>query len=228
MKPFKVFVTIFFLSLIVLAFAPTMSAQRWDKKTIVKFSAPVEIPGVGAQILPAGTYVFKLVDSLSDRNIVQVWNEDETHVYATILAIPNYRLTPTEKTVMTFREKAAGEPEAVRAWFYPGDNSGQEFVYPKKRATELARITRQPVLEMPEERAADIIAPMKPSEQAPEALKEAPIKAITPKGEEIEIAQAMPPKTLPKTSTLLPLLGVMGLMSLALGFALSPMLKRIE
>src|SRR4029079_12606649 len=70
-------------------------AQSWDKKTTVTFSAPFEIPGVDAQVLPAGTYVFKLLDSASDRHIVQIFNKDETHLYSTILAIPNYRLTPT-------------------------------------------------------------------------------------------------------------------------------------
>ena len=121
-------------TLVALAVPCTVNADTWDKKTIVTFSQPVEIPGVGAHVLPAGRYLFKLMDSLSDRNIVQIFNEDQTHVYATILAIPNYRLRATDKTVMTFRERAAGSPEALRAWFYPGANWGQEFVYPKKRA----------------------------------------------------------------------------------------------
>ena len=231
MNRFKVMATIFCVSIVVLALSPAVKAQRWDKKTNVTFSAPVEIPGVGAQVLPAGKYVFKLVDSLSDRNIVQVWNEDETHVFATILAIPNYRLKATDKTVMTFRERAAGSPEAIRAWFYPGDNSGQEFVYPKRRAIELARITMQTVLSMPEERAQDIVAPVKSADEPPVvALKEAPIKAVTPRGEEVEVAQVIPPKgivqTLPKTASNLPLLGLMGLLALGSGFALSLISKR--
>jgi hypothetical protein len=72
------------------------SADDWNKRTTVTFSAPVEVPGAGAQILPAGTYLFKLLDSQSDRNIVQIFNEDGTHVYTTILAIPNYRLRATD------------------------------------------------------------------------------------------------------------------------------------
>jgi hypothetical protein len=67
-------------------------------------------------------------------------------VYTTILAIPNYRMKATDKTVMTFGERAAGEPQAIRAWFYPGRQWGEEFVYPKYRAVELAKITHQPVL----------------------------------------------------------------------------------
>jgi hypothetical protein len=70
-------------------------------------------------------------------------------------------LQATDKTVMTFGERAAGEPQTIRAWFYPGDNSGQEFVYPKKRAVELAKITNQPVLYIPDEVAPNILAPVK-------------------------------------------------------------------
>src|SRR5688572_23974021 len=114
-------------------FSQNASAQPWNKRTSVTFSGPVEIPGVDAQVLPAGTYVFRLLDSLSDRHIVQVFNSDESHIFATILAIPNYRLQATDKTVITFSERAAGQPQAIRAWFYPGDNWGQEFVYPKRQ-----------------------------------------------------------------------------------------------
>src|SRR5437762_13475261 len=126
---------------------PSASADETNNKTSITFNAPVEVPGVGAQVLPAGTYVFKIMDSLSDRHIVQIFNQDETHVYTTILAIPNYRLRATDKTVMTFKERAQGEPEAIRAWFYPGSQSGEEFVYPKAKALELAKIANEPVLE---------------------------------------------------------------------------------
>src|SRR3954466_2503594 len=108
--------SIAFCVLVACAFlVPTAAADEWNKQTKVTFSAPVEVPGVNAQVLPAGTYVFKLLDSLSDRHIVQIFNKDETKVYSTILAIPNYRLKATDKTVMTFAERAAGEPQAIRA-----------------------------------------------------------------------------------------------------------------
>src|SRR5438105_10344134 len=107
-------------------FATGASADDWNRKTVITFSAPVEVPGVGAQVLPAGTYVFKILDSLSDRHIVQIFNKAETHVFTTILAIPNYRLKTTDKTVITFKERAEGEPQALRAWFYPGREWGEE------------------------------------------------------------------------------------------------------
>jgi LPXTG-motif cell wall-anchored protein len=214
---FRVMGMIFCLSLVALTFLPNAKADEWNKKTTVTFSEPVEVPGVGAQTLPAGTYVFKLVDSAADRNIVQISNEAEDHVFTTILAIPNYRLRSTDKTVMTFRERAEGQPEAIRAWFYPGHQWGEEFVYPKYRAAELAKVTNEPVLATPEE----------PTEVA--ALKEAPVEAVTPTGEEVPVAQVVeaPPvetasaaETMPKTASEMPLLALIGMLSLGAGFTL--------
>src|SRR6202171_2989842 len=130
-------------------FLPGARADDWNRKTVMTFSGPVEIPGVhlaGWGVLPAGTYVFKILDSQSDRHIVQIFSKDETTISAQILAIPNYRLKATDKTVITFRESPAGEPEALRAWFYPGRNWGEEFVYPKMKAIEIAKTTNVAVL----------------------------------------------------------------------------------
>jgi len=116
---------VFGVALLGAMFSPGARADDWNRKTTMTFSGPVEIPGVhlkGWGVLPAGTYVFKILDSQSDRHIVQIFNQDETIIYATILAIPNYRLQSTDKTVLTFRERPSGQPEALRAWFYPGRN----------------------------------------------------------------------------------------------------------
>jgi len=228
MNRFKLMITMMFLSLVALAVSPAVKADEHDKKTILTFSQTIEVPGVGQQFLPAGTYVFKIVDSLSDRDIVQITSKDGNHVFATILAVANYRLKPTSKTVMTFRERASGQPEAVRAWFYPGNTFGEEFVYPKARAIEIAKVAQQPVLAMPTELAPEIVK----SEPPTQALRAAPIVAVTPKGEEVEVAQVIPPKTelaqaeLPKTASSLPLLGLMGLLAIGSGFALSLISKR--
>lgn len=204
----------------------TAAAQVWDKKTTVTFSAPIEIPGIGDRFLPAGTYVFRLLDSLSDRNVVQIFNKDESHLYATILAIPNYRLKATDKTVMPFAERRAGAPQAIRAWFYPGDNFGQEFVYPKMRAVELAKETNQPIIYIPEEVAPEIVAPVTAKTEPPVvALEEAPLAAVEPTGKEVAVAEvAVPPPTqtasLPTTASNLPLLALIGLLSLGVAFSL--------
>ena len=220
---FRVVVTIFCLSLVALAFLPSAKADDWNRKTTVTFTAPVEVPGVGAQTLPAGTYVFKILDSPSDRHIVQIFNQAEDHVYTTILAIPNYRLRATDKTVMTFKERAEGEPEAIRAWFYPGHQWGEEFVYPKSRAIELAKIVNEPVLATPVELPAPV-----------ETLKTAPIVAVQPTGEEVAVTEVVetppaevaaaetpaPTATLPQTASPLPLVGLIGLLSLGAGLTL--------
>ena len=107
-------------------FSPTTNADQWDKKTYVTFSDSVEIPG---QILPAGTYVFKLLNSNSERHIVQIFTEDQSQLTATVAAIPVQRPDPRGHTTITFDERPGNSPMALHAWFYPGDTIGQEFVY---------------------------------------------------------------------------------------------------
>ena len=106
--------------------APGARADQWDKKTIVTFGDAVEIPG---QVLPAGTYVFKLADTLADRHIVQIWNAEETQIFATIRTIPNTHFGPPDKTIFEFDERSGDSPMALKMWFYPGDSTGQEFIY---------------------------------------------------------------------------------------------------
>src|ERR1700684_3440247 len=163
------------------------AADDFDQKTVFTFSGPVEVPG---QVLPAGTYVFKLADSTSDRNIVQVFNKDENHLYGTFLAIPDYRLQPADKTIITFEERPAGSPEAVKAWFYPGENYGRDFVYPKPKATALAKANNTPAPSMPAEFAANTIKPAATA-TTPHivAMSQAPLKAQKPTEEEVEIAE---------------------------------------
>jgi hypothetical protein len=114
----------------ILTVAPNVRADGWNKETIVTFSRPVEVPG---EVLSPGTYVLRLADSQSDRQIVQIFTEDRRRLVATILATPDYRLVATETPVISFEERPSGSPEAVGSWFYPGDNHGVRFVYPHSR-----------------------------------------------------------------------------------------------
>ena len=232
MKRFKFVAMLCCFVFLALAITPRVKAQTANEKTIMTFTEPFEVPGVGAQVLPAGTYVFTLVDSLSDRNIVRITNEDGTHVFTTILAIDNVRLKPTDKTVLTFKERGEGQPEAIKAWFYPGYAWGQEFVYPKKRAIELAKIVQEPVLAMPVDTTE--VVPV-------ETLKTVPVAAIQPTGEEVPVTAvvqtppaavaATPPATevaeaLPKTASSIPLFALIGTLSLIAGFTLLFVAKR--
>lgn len=237
MKRFKLAAILCSFAFLALAVAPQVKAQVRNQKTVMTFSDPFEVPGVDAQILPAGTYIFKVLDSDSDRNIVQITNEEGTHVFTTILAINNYRLKRTDKTVLTFKERGEGQPEAIKAWFYPGYAYGQEFVYPKKRAIELAKVVNEPVLDMP----------IETTEATPiETLKSVPVAAVKPTGEEVAVAElvetppapvaakAAPvavvaqaePTTLPHTASSTPLFALAGLLSLLAGFTLLIITKR--
>ena len=123
--------------------APGARADEWDKKTILTFSGPVQIPGA---TLPAGSYVFKLADIPGNRHVVQVFDKDEKKIYTTMLAVPNQRMEPSDKPIVLFSERASGSPQAVKVWYYPGETIGNEFVYPKSQAMKIAKETHTRVL----------------------------------------------------------------------------------
>ena len=223
----------FSVAVLCLMFSNTASAQLSDRKTLVTFSAPVEIPGAKSQVLPAGSYIFRLVDSKVDRNIVQILSKDEKHVYANVLSIPNLRLEATDKTVITFEERATGQPPAVRAWFYPNERWGQEFVYPKTKATQLAKTTNRAIPYVP-----DIVLPAVPPFDGPSdqqeiaALELAPLREVQPSGQDVavsEVIQAPPVQVaavLPRTASNVPLFGLIGLLSLGIGLTIKTLCVR--
>jgi hypothetical protein len=204
-------------------------AQTWNKKTTLTFSEAVELPGV---TLSAGTYVFKLVDLPATRNVVQVFNADETEVLAAILAVPHEHATAHDKTIIGFEERRSGLPMAIHEWFYPGDVRGLEFVYPKQRARELAREVHEPVL------AAEVTP-----HEAPAELEEAPVVEVTPEEREIAVAETFEPAVpfvvehnevpfagheLPQTASPVWLYGFTGLMSLALAVFARKLARKTE
>lgn len=141
----RVLKTLCCATVLTVALAPSARADEWNKKTILTFSGPVQIPGA---TLPAGSYVFKLADIPGNRHVVQVFDKDEKKIYTTMLAIPNERLEPSDDPVVLFSERASGSPQAIKVWFYPGNRVGNEFVYPKSQAMRIAKETHQSVLAM--------------------------------------------------------------------------------
>jgi len=218
------------VSLIGFVAASSARADEWDKKTVLTFSQAVEIPD---HVLPAGTYMFKLADTTGDRHIVQIFNADGTQIIATVMAISDYRLTSTDQTVIKFDEVPAGSPEAIRAWFYPGNNVGQEFVYPKSRAAQLAKASKAVVPAL----AVDVAGV--------DDLKTVPLVAVTPDETETTVSAAIQTtpngalplagtsgvqptrastrrdaRRLPHTASMLPLIVFVGLGSLGAAFGL--------
>lgn len=161
------------------------TADQWDKKTVVTFNMPVEVPG---KVLPAGTYVIRLLNSPSNRHIVQIYNASEKKLLATVLAVPDYRLKPSAKPVVRFEERPSGQPEAVEAFFYPGDNFGQQFVYPHHRAVELAKRTNHNVLAMPDSMSKSMAMGAKtPDDANAKALENTEVSAVNPQGSDVDL-----------------------------------------
>ena len=107
-------------------FVPKVRADESDKKTIMTINEPIQVPG---KVLPAGTYVLKVLDS-NDRTLVTIYNADETHLITMVQGIPDFRQETPGKAILQVEDRPDGGPEALTAWFYPGDNFGVEFVYP--------------------------------------------------------------------------------------------------
>jgi len=110
-------------------FAPKSQADEMDRKTIVTVNQPIQVPG---KVLPAGTYVFKLLDS-NDLTLVAIFKDDESHLITTVQGISDVRMETPDKAILQLEERPSGQPQALKAWFYPGDNSGVEFVYPTQK-----------------------------------------------------------------------------------------------
>ena len=109
--------------------SPNARAQSFEQKTRVTFSQPVEVPGM---VLPAGTYIFEALDSSA--HLTRILSADEMHVYTTVFTIPEERLEPAKKATVTLEENPNGTPERVEGWFYPGESTGNWFVYARSHS----------------------------------------------------------------------------------------------
>jgi len=233
--------TLAFVAVVSMAGMGVAAADQWDKKTIITTDEVMQLPNM---MLQPGTYVIKLAESSSNRHIVQFYDKDERHLITTVLAIPNQRLRLTGKSVFAFWEVPAGQPKALRAWFYPGDNFGQEFAY---RPQEAAQITASntgasvPVDDQPAAAESTATATNEPT-PAPEAPVAAAEPAPPPAPTEVAAAPQQPvtpapaadtsdaqrisqppqqPDTLPKTASNLPWLVLAGFLSIVGAFALN-------
>jgi len=218
-------------------------ADQWNKRTILTVNEPIQVPG---KVLQPGKYVMKLLDSPSNRHVVQIFNEREDQLQTTILAIPNYRLQPTGKTEFQWWETPAGQPKAMRAWFYPGDNFGQEFAYPKTEAVTIAKSTSENVpttyaqteTELTTARVGTVDkagTEMELDRQTytqPQQTEMAKTTPRTTQRQTTEMAQNTAPapstmteetttrsRTLPRTGSELPLFGLAGFLALGAGAA---------
>ena len=112
------------------------TADEANKLTYLTFSKAVQLPGV---TLPAGKYRFELADPEESRQVVKVQSEDGKQQFAMLISIPNQMSRPAKDPVVLFTETSAGEPDAVKAFVYPGESIGYEFIYPRDEAIQIAK-----------------------------------------------------------------------------------------
>jgi len=219
--------------------APGARADEWNKKTILTFSGPVQLPRV---TLPAGSYVFKLADIAGNRHVVQVFDKNEKKIFATMLTVPNQRMDPSNKPIVLFSERAGGSPQAIKVWYYPGDVIGNEFVYPKAQAMRIARETHQRVRATNDDATSANTAGEVPAEMVSVAIgyfdengewrndgdtvvATAPAQVAENTTQAPDTSKPMR-KHLPRTASNLALFELLSGLSLAGGFALSVARKR--
>jgi len=169
--------TIAFVAVVGMAGMGTLSADQWDKKTVITTDEVMQLPNM---MLQPGTYVIKLADSNSNRHIVQFFDKDEKHLVTTVLAFPNQRLRLTEKSAFAFWEVPAGQPKALRAWFYPGDNFGQEFAYPRQEAANITASNNGAKVPIDDRSATDSDKSTTTAANEPTPAPAAPVAASEP------------------------------------------------
>ncbi|HUK35689.1 MAG TPA: hypothetical protein VLV86_17345 [Vicinamibacterales bacterium] len=143
MRSGKTICTMLGIGMSVALFASAVQAQPEDKRTYFTFSGPVALPGV---TLPAGRYLFRIIDTTTSRKVIQVLSDDQKTPYAMMNTINDTRRDPAKDATVSFYESARGTPAAVKSWWYPGETIGYQFIYPRAQAKQLAKNTGQPVL----------------------------------------------------------------------------------
>jgi len=217
----KLFRNFAMLMAIIFVVSGSLRADEMNKKTTFTFSTSVQVPGM---TLPPGTYVFKRLNN-DDPHIVQIFNEDETKLLTTVMVISNEKLQASGKTILTYGEAPDGQPVPIEAWFYPGDLIGQQFVYPESMANKLTALNSTKVPSTGSEEAypaQNNAAAMTPAPAATPATTTTPAETETPAPTTYASNASPAPVTpapqatneLPHTASSLPLLALIGVMSL--------------
>jgi len=222
------------ISAFVLLMLPAAFAQVPQVSTL-----PVDEPlDVGGTILQPGTYTIRVLPTQADRNRVQITSPDNKTIYATVLTIP-HDLEPDEKVpnaTFVFYPAGEGAPRALRTWFPPDTQwkAGKDIVYEESRAKQLARLGNEPVPsytgEITETTEVQVVTPSAtveayvPPPPAPVVVEPAPAPVAVAEPEPMEpvvpmtSAQEETPE-LPQTAGNVPLIALIGLLSIAAAIA---------
>jgi len=224
----------------------TVSAQPSDKRTFFTFSGNVEMPGVA---LPAGRYEFRIANPDSSRNVIQVRSGDGKKTFGLFQTHSAQRVTASDEAEVRFLEAGAGAPPAIKTWWYPGERTGYEFVYPKTQARRIAQRTRQPVLTTKNETATtrdtenstDLtrISPTGSESQVSDNEADADPAGSRQAGQRADSGSVPPPSPapvgtsarartqLPRTASATPLVALMGLLLLTAAAVMRQLRRRM-
>ncbi len=115
-------------------FLTPAKADEAHREIHFTINEPIEIPGV---VLPAGSYDLKLEGF--GNSVAEVWNVRGNQFYGFFDTVPVDR-NHSSKTKVDLSESIKGAPERLTAWFYPGDKTGNEILYPLTKM-EMANCT---------------------------------------------------------------------------------------
>lgn len=179
-------------------------------------SEPTEIPG---SVLAPGTYTIKVLNFQDGKEIVQFSDESDTKVLATTVAVRTRSNKPTgdSQSIFTYFQRAEGVPQSLKTWIYPGDEWGEEFVYPKTRATQIATVSKEAVTSTTNESAPTLsedIAVVRPQSTMPAAKQPEPEQPTQVAENTMAPSPASEPTKLPETGSALPTLALLGVGSL--------------
>ncbi len=186
-------------------------------KSTLHLSQPTEIPG---KVLDPGEYTVKVIDTKQPRKIVQFSNADDTKVITTVMAVPDYRVQPAGQVEFTYFERGEGAPQALKEWFYVGNNYGIEFIYPKESAYQIAKASRQNVVTSTANEEIKEVTP----EQKEVTRESRTTEETTPAP--VAVAENTEPSRLPQTGSSLPEVALAGLIALVGAAALHAARRR--
>src|SRR5215831_3550679 len=184
-------------ALVLVFLAPSLThGDEWNLATRFTVNQRSEVPGM---VLQANTpYVIRLLDSPSNRNVVQIYDKDQMHMLTMFMAVSAERPEPADRTVFKFIETAPGYPLPIKEWFYPGRLNGLEFVYPKEQALSISEHAREPVLAAENTDLHDLssitVEAISPKAQEPPVTESA---ANITKSESTEVVEPSVPESTP-------------------------------
>lgn len=213
--------------MVVVAFALLISTAAFAQTPEVSVLPVTEPLDVGGTILEPGTYHIRVIPSTTDRNKIQVTSVDGTKVFATALSVP-HPLEPGEEvpsTTFIYYPAGEGQPRALRTWFAPNPEAsqgGHDIVYDESRAKQLARLANSRVVYYPPTTTITEIETSDLQVVTPEATVET--YTYIPPATVIETTRDTTPMTsasttddveMPATASNVPLMALLGLISLA-------------